>query len=200
MRRVTIAIIAILLGTATSGCVGYRSHYDLDADRYEDALRQAAPLGSQKTARYTLNVACYTGYKLVEAVSKPRPKLDALAQRTITDMGIFEEGEVGQTVKTADYHFIFDIEIRSTQEPGTFSGLILPFFRGRKYTARLEVLDEKGQPFANYAASAETLYVRHPLFLLFTPFYWPGWAENRARENLFQALSVRLIADRKEFL
>ena len=180
--------------------MGYRDHYDLAADKYEDVLRETAPLRSAKSARYTMNVAYYVGGELTEPVSKEHPKYDALVRRTIRDMRIFEGGKVGSVVERPDYHFIFDIKIETTHEPGTFSGLILPFYKACEYTAKLQVLDENGQPFSNYAASAETFQVRHVFLILFTPFYWPGWADSRARRNLFEALSVKLITDRKEFL
>ena len=194
-----LAIFALLLGALGSGCVGYREYYDRAADRYDAVLRETAPDTTDKRVRYTLNVAYYLGGALAAPVSRRWPELDCLARRTIRDMQIFEPGNIGRAVDRPDYHFIFNVNIESTGEPGALSGLILPFHRGLQYTARLQVLDERGELLADYAASAGTFQCRHVLLLPLAPFYRPYFSDRRARRNIFEALAVRLIANRAEF-
>ena len=190
-----------LLAVCSSGCMGYRNHYDLDADKADAARLSAEVLKpTARTARCVVNVATTVRGELAEPISTEQPELTGLAVRTIRDMQIFTDANVGQDVLKPDYTFTFDIRIEVSREPGMFSGLILPFYKVRQTVVRLQVLDEKGEPFASYVSSAETFEVRHILLLPFTPFYWPGWAYGNARENLFDALAVKLIRDRKEFL
>lgn len=206
-RRCALAISAalVLLAVCSSGCMAYRNHYGLDADKYDIArlsagLDDGAPKPSARKARCVVNVATYVRGELAEPVSTGQPELNELAARTLRDMRIFTDANIGPDVLKPDYTFTFDIRIEVSQEPGIFSGLILPFYKVRQTVVRLQVLDDKGEPFAGYVASAETFEVRHILLFPFTPFYWPGWAYGNARENLFEALAVKLVRDRKEFL
>ena len=200
-RRAALALLA----ACAAGCVGYRDHYDPAADRYQfatfvDRVGKPAHERTKLSARCVVNVTCYVGGELAEPVSKRWPQLEALALRTIRDMRVFEDANIGADIAKPDYIFTFDIRIDISREPGCFSGLILPFYRVQQATAKLQVLDDKGEPFADYVASSETFEVRHIFLIPLTPFYWPGWAEGRARRNLFEALAVKLITDRKEFL
>ncbi len=205
-REPAWGVVALLglLALGATGCMGYRDHYDLDADRYKsDVLGTASGAESprtQRTARPVVHVACFVAGERVEPVSAPWPTLEALAARTVRDMGVFEPENTGRDVVHPDYLFVFDVRIEISQEPGLFSGLILPFYRVERTTVRLQVLDDQGEPFANYITSAETFEARHIFLLPLTPFYWPGSAERRARRGLFEALAVKLVADRKEFL
>ena len=115
-------------------------------------------------------------------------------------MRIFNGAHIATDTADADYHFVFNVKIHTTQEPGLFSGLILPFYRSREYSVSLQVLDEKGDPFSTYVSSAEMFEMRHIIFLPLSPFYLPFFANRNARRNIFEALSVKLINDRKEFL
>ena len=185
--------------------MGYRNHYDLDADQYDVARLSAglgvgAPERTARKARCVVNVATILRGELAEPVSTEQPELNELAARTIRDMRIFADANIGPDILKPDYTFTFDVRIEVSREPGLFSGLILPFYKVRQTVVRLQVLDDKGEPFANYVASAETFEVRHFLLLPLTPFYWPGWAYGNARENVFEALAVKLVRDRKEFL
>jgi hypothetical protein len=199
MTRVSPLLLALLLASA-SGCMAYREYWDTDADRYDEVFAAAPPAVSGQTARYTVNVVRRVDRDRVEPISKEWPDIKKLARQSIYDMGIFAKESVRTRTRRPDYHFIFDVSIESTDEPGTFSGLILPFYRSCETTVRLQVLDRDGAPFASYICSAETFQARHFSLVLFTPFYWPGWAEGRARRSVFRALAVKLITDRKEFL
>jgi len=197
--------LVILLAACAAGCVGYRDHYDPAADRYQFAtfvnrVGKQADRRTKLRARCVVNVTCYVGGELAEPVSKRWPQFEELALRTIRDMRMFEDANIGADIAKPDYIFTFGIRIDISQEPGCCSGLILPFYRVQQATAKLQVLDDKGEPFADYVASSETFEVRHLFLIPLTPFYWPGWAESRARRNLFEALAVKLITDRKEFL
>lgn len=202
--RVLPALV-ILLAACAAGCVGYRDHYDPAADRYQfatfiDRVGKQAHERTKLKARCVVNVACYVGGELARPVSAKWPELEALALRTVRDMRVFEDANIGGETAKPDYLFTFDIRIDVSREPGCFSGLILPFYKVQQATAKLQVLDGEGEPFADYVASSSTLEVRHILLIPLMPFYWPGWAESRARRNLFEALAVKLITDRKEFL
>ena len=200
MTRARAVLICAALAALAPGCVGYRTYHDLDADRYDEVLSATAPNVRQKTVRYTVNVRRYVAGELAEPVSRKNEVLEELARRAISDMGFFAPQNVGKNIKRPDYHFVFNVEIKKTKEYGLLSGLILPSFRSREYTVALQVLDETGAPFASYAAGAETFQARHPFVILFTPFYLPYWADRRARRNVFEALAVKLIKDRKEYL
>ena len=200
-----MSAVLVLLAVCSAGCMGYRNHYDLDADKY-DAARLATGLGAEaqeptpRKARCVVNVATYLSGELAEPISTEQPELNKMAARTIRDMRMFTDANIGPDILRPDYTFTFDIRIEISREPGIFSGLILPFYKVRQTTVRLQVLDDKGEPFANYITSAETFEVRHIFLLPLTPFYWPGSAYGNAQENLFEALAVKLIKDRKEFL
>jgi|GEM_PF-3197023 len=204
MRRTEAAFLtAALFAALGAGCIGYRTYHDYDADGYKAALlegRGEEPAPTAKRVRFAVNVAVYVGGELAEPVSARHEAVEKLARRTICDMGIFKPENVGGSVDRPDYQFIFDLRMETTREPGVFSGLILPFFRTRQRIVRLQVLDEKGQPFASYTAASETFQARHILLFWLTPFYWPGQAEGNARRDLFKALAVKLITDREEFL
>ena len=203
MRRTGAALAVALCAALGAGCIGYRTHHDSAADRYKAAVRPGQgeePAPTDKRVRFAVNVAVYVGGELAEPVSTRHKAIEKLARRTICDMGIFKPENVGDSVERPDYQFIFDVRIETTREPGVFSGLILPFFQTRQRIVRLQVLDEKGQPFASYTAASETFQARHTLLFWLTPFYWPGQAERNARGDLFKALAVKLITDREEFL
>lgn len=204
MRRTEAALLAVALFAALgTGCMGYRTYHDSAADRYNAVLhadRGEGPAPTEKSVRFALNVVAYVGGELAEPVSTRHEAIEKLARRTICDMGIFKPENVGDSVERPDYQFIFDVQIETTREPGVFSGLILPFFRTRQRIVRLQVLDERGQPFASYTAASETFQARHVLLFWLTPFYWPGQAERNARRDVFKALAVKLITDREEFL
>jgi hypothetical protein len=133
-------------------------------------------------------------------VSTEWKDLAELARRAVVDIGAFEESNVGRAVERPDFHFIFEIRIESTDEPWLPSGLIWPFYREREYTVRVHVLDKKGQLCSDYIASSGTFQARHIFLVPFTPFYWPGRAERAARRSVFEALSAKLVVDRKGFL
>jgi hypothetical protein len=201
-RRVcALSAAALLLAVCTSGCMGYRSHYDLDADDYlAEIAKLDVTVRGERSVRCVVNVATIVRGELAEPVSAEQPELEALAVRTVRDMQMWTGANVAVDVADPDYVFTFDVQVDVSQEPGLFSGLILPFYRVRRTMVRLQVLDDKGEPFANYVTSSETFEVRHILLFPFTPFYWPAWATGNARENLFEALAVKLMRDRKEFL
>jgi len=189
-----------LLVLLASGCMGYRDYYDTASDRYDEALAGARPATTDRRARCTVHVRRYLARTLEEPVSVERTELERMAEESIRQMQIFKPDRLGRNVERPDYHFIFDVTIETTREPGLFAGLILPFDRGREYTVRLQVLDERGKPFTRYAAAAGTRQFRHLFLLPVAPFYWPGWAERRAMRDLFRALTVKLIEHRKEYL
>jgi len=196
-----LSAAALLLAVCTSGCMGYRSHYDLDADDYlAEIVKLDVNVRGERSVRCVVNVATIVRGELAEPVSAEQPELEALAVRTVRDMQMSTGANVAVDVAAPDYVFTFDVQVDVSQEPGLFSGLILPFYKVRRTTVRLQVLDDKGEPFANYVTSSETFEVRHILLFPFTPFYWPGWAAGNARENLFEALAVKLMRARKEFL
>jgi len=152
-----------------------------------------------RTARCTVNVTRTLNGQLATPVSTPWPEFEELARQTVRDTVVLRDENIRESIDRPDYHFVFNITIDTTAEPGLCSGLILPFYRSRGVKATLQVLDERGDEFAHYAASAGTYQYRHVLFVLFTPFYWPGWADARAERNLFEALTVKLLTDRAEF-
>ena len=200
MTTRTTALCLVFLAAAATGCMGYREYYDRAADQYPAALAKIEPLSSSKKVRYTVNVAHVVGWRLADSVSSERPRLDALARRTIEDLRLFAPANVGAGIEAPDLHFIFDVTIESTREPGPFSGLILPFYRSCDYTVQVHVLDAKGKLVAGAVASAEASQVRHVFYLFAAPFYWPGWAESRAEKNPFEAVTVKLLAERRKFL
>ncbi len=191
---------ALLLVLLVPGCVGYLGHTDAAAGKYVEVVCATRPIPSDKRVRCTLNVA-YAVAGAPAAIERAESReLNALMRRTIDDMNIFPVKNVGSKVERPDYHFVFNVRIESTRKPCVFSGLILPFYRTREYTVTLQILDEKGQPFSNYAASSEVSETRHLFLLPFTPFFWPARTEALARRSAFEALSVKLVTDRKEFL
>jgi hypothetical protein len=199
-RAGAVAAALLLIATASGCCVAYRDHYDRAADQFDKVMKETSPEVSGKRVRYTVHVASYLGDELAEPISEESSTFDRLALRAVMNMRIFSGAHIATDMANADYHFIFSVKIRTTQDPGLFSGLIMPFYRARAYTVSLQVLDEKGDPFSTYVSSSEVFEMRHILFLPAAPFYLPFFANRNARHSIFEALSVKLINDRKEFL
>ncbi|MFO7899454.1 MAG: hypothetical protein R6V58_10400 [Planctomycetota bacterium] len=197
--RAVTAVSVLALALTVAGCAGHSTHYDPAADRYETAARAGAAAPTDRVARCTVHVIHRVADELADPVSADRPRYQALAREAIETMGVFRPANIRRHSLRPDYHFIFDVSIEDTAEPGLCSGLIIPFYRTRTIEGRLQVLDEQGAPFAAYVASAGAFQYRHPLVFFLTPFCWPGWAERRARDRVFRALAVKLIEDAREY-
>ncbi|MFW6157741.1 MAG: hypothetical protein ACOC8E_00115 [Planctomycetota bacterium] len=197
MKSPVLASIPVLL--ALAGCAGYTTHSDPAADRYDATIQAAPAKPTDHVVRCTVHVAHRVGDELDEPVSADWPRYQTLAHQAIETMGVFRPGNIRRHSPRPDYHFVFDISIEDTAEPGLCSGLIIPFYRTRTIEGRLQVLDEQGAPFAAYVASAGAFQYRHPFVFFLTPFCWPGWAERRARDRVFRALAVKLTEDAREY-
>jgi len=184
---------------ALVGCAGHPTYYDRAADRYEEAIAGERPEPTDRVVRCTVHVTNLVDGEVFGTVSAEWPGYRELAHETVEAMGVFEPDNVRRRVSRPDYHFVFEISIEDSARPRPLSGLIIPFIRTREIKGRLQVLDERGGPFASYFASAASYEYRHPLVFFLTPFYWPARAERQARERVFRALAVKLIEDAPEY-
>lgn len=200
MKSTERAAFVLILAAGLAGCVGRLDAYDRAADLYADAVRGLTGPVSSKTARYTVHVAHYVGGEPAAVAARELLELDALAGKALQDARLLKEANIARDTERHDWHFVFNIQVETTREPGLFAGLIMPFYRARSYGAELAVLDGKGRLVRHYAASASTTESRH-VFLVFSSLCRPpARADERARRSLFEAITVKLIADRKNFL
>jgi len=187
-------LLASILLIPLAGCVGTVGYYDRAADDYSAAVAAPKPVATDHSVRYVVNFERRTQHETLTPVSVVPPEYNRWARGIIKDTGVFKRENIHRRTERPDYYFIFNVTERTTGEPGTFTGILIPFFRTRETIVRLHVLDSAGRPAADFVGSGESFYARHTFLLPATPFYWPGASEFRAQRNAFRAVAVKAIA------